>query len=209
MILLIPALFKLNVLFPLFSNWLRTGFGRESSYEQSHIILGSVKDKRHFDQLIDQRLSRRKLLNETSLLGLLIRYVIRIHSCVIINRQTSIAATYRLQRSSIFKFTLCTSSKTDSKIFKVLTSGSSSSIGDADPEVDGFFRAKFLIVPLLFNAHSSVWFNGNPGILVSNLESLSLRLLFQLEDNASLRFAVRLSELYLLCWSHRTGNPAL
>jgi len=33
----------------------------------SHKIMCSVKVKRHLDQLIDQRLSRREVFNETSL----------------------------------------------------------------------------------------------------------------------------------------------
>lgn len=59
MTLLLHALFKLTVLFPLSSQLDQDRF-QETALMNSHEILGSVKDKRHLDQLIDQHLSRRK-----------------------------------------------------------------------------------------------------------------------------------------------------
>lgn len=63
-------------------------------------------------------------------------------------------------------------------------------VGDDDPEVDGLFGAEFFVVPLLLDAHSAVGFNRHPWIVVTDLESLSLGFLLELEDVATLGVSV-------------------
>lgn len=82
-------------------------------------------------------------------------------------------------------------------------------VGDGDPEVDRLLRAELLVVPLPLDAHVAVRLDGDPRVVVADLEALLLARLVQREHELPFRRAVRLGELDPLGRAQRPRRPSL